>query len=71
MTLSLLALELFSPGLNNREAASIISIFVIGITIVGALGVRALGLRLGVRHDVTATLGTAKAVKPGNPEVIR
>ena len=43
MTLSLLALELSSPGINNREAASVISIFIIGITIVGALGVRALG----------------------------
>ena len=35
MTLSLLALELSSPGINNREAASIISIFIIVITIVG------------------------------------
>ena len=59
MTLSLLALELSSPGINNREAASIISIFIIGITIVGALGVRALGLRFGVRHDMAAALGTA------------
>ena len=66
MTLSLLALELSSPGINNREAASVISIFIIGITIVGALGVRALGLRLGVRHDVTATLGTARAAKLRN-----
>ncbi len=52
MTLSLLALEFASPGINNREAASIISIFIIGITIFGALIVRALGLRLAVRHDV-------------------
>jgi ABC-type sulfate transport system permease component len=59
MTLSLLALELSSPGINNREAASIISIFIIGITILGALAVRALGLRLGVRHDMSAALGTA------------
>ena len=54
MTLSLLALELSSPGINNREAASIISIFIIAITVIGALGVRALGLRLGVRHDMQA-----------------
>jgi iron(III) transport system permease protein len=54
MTLSLLALEFASPGINNREAASIISIFIIGITIAGALIVRNLGLRLSVRHDMSA-----------------
>jgi hypothetical protein len=59
MTLSLLALELSSPGINNREAASIISIFIIAITIIGALGVRALGLRLGVRHDMSSGLNPA------------
>ena len=56
MTLSLLALEFASPGINNREAASIISIFIIGITIAGALIVRNLGLRLSVRHDMSAGL---------------
>jgi hypothetical protein len=61
MTLSLLALELSSPGINNREAASIISIFIIGITITGALMVRALGLRLGGRHDMAAGLSAAPA----------
>ena len=65
MTLSLLALELSSPGINNREAASIISIFIIGVTIVGALGVRALGLRFGVRHDMSAGLGTAPQAETG------
>jgi iron(III) transport system permease protein len=66
MTLSLLALELSSPGINNREAASIISIFIIVITVAGALGVRALGLRLGVRHDMSAALGgAAKAQSAG------
>jgi iron(III) transport system permease protein len=59
MTLSLLALEFASPGINNREAASIISIFIIGITIVGALAVRALGLRFAVRHDMAGGLCTA------------
>ncbi len=54
MTLSLLALEFASPGINNREAASVISIFIIGITIVGALIVRNLSLRLAVRHDMVA-----------------
>jgi ABC-type sulfate transport system permease component len=65
MTLSLLAFELSSPGINNREAASIISIFIIGITIVGALAVRALGLRLGVRHDMAAGLGTGTQAETG------
>jgi iron(III) transport system permease protein len=57
MTLSLMALELSSVGVSNREAASIISIFIIAITVTGALIVRTFGLRLGVRHDLTA--GTA------------
>jgi iron(III) transport system permease protein len=54
MTLSLMALELSSVGVSNREAASIISIFIIAITIMGALIVRYFGLRVGVRHDLTA-----------------
>jgi iron(III) transport system permease protein len=54
MTLSLMALELSSVGVSNREAASIISIFIIAITITGALIVRYFGLRVGVRHDLTA-----------------
>jgi iron(III) transport system permease protein len=69
MTLSLLALEFASPGINNREAASIISIFIIGITIAGALIVRNLGLRLSVRHDMSAgvsphaTTGTSSGMQ--------
>jgi iron(III) transport system permease protein len=54
MTLSLMALELSSVGVSNREAASIISIFIIAITVTGALIVRYFGLRLGVRHDLPA-----------------
>jgi iron(III) transport system permease protein len=52
MTLSLMALELSATGINNREAASIISIFIIAITVVGAIVVRTYGHRLGVRHDM-------------------
>jgi iron(III) transport system permease protein len=52
MTLSLMALELSSVGISNREAASIISIFIITITVTGALVVRYFGLRVGVRHDI-------------------
>lgn len=52
MTLSLMALELSSTAVNNREAASIISIFIIAFTMAGALLIRHFGLRLGVRHDM-------------------
>ena len=54
MTLSLMALELSSLSVSNREAASIISIFIIAFTIAGALLVRYFGRRLGVRHDMQA-----------------
>jgi iron(III) transport system permease protein len=54
MTLSLMALELSSTAINNREAASIISIFIIAFTITGALLVRYFGRSLGVRHDMHA-----------------
>lgn len=54
MTLSLMALELSSSAVNNREAASIISLFIIAFTMTGALLIRHFGLRLGVRHDTQA-----------------
>ena len=54
MTLSLMALELSSTAVNNREAASIISIFIIAFTVTGALSLRYFGRRLGVRHDMHA-----------------
>ena len=63
MTLSLMALELSSIAVSNREAASIISIFIIALTVTGALIVRYFGLRLGVRHDMHATTaGLAHAI---------
>ncbi|SRR5581483_6808834 len=49
MTLSLMALELSSIAVSNREAASIISIFIIAMTVAGAVIVRAIGSRVGVR----------------------
>jgi iron(III) transport system permease protein len=68
MTLSLMALELSSIAVSNREAASIISIFIIGFTVTGALIVRYFGLRLGVRHDMQSVnagvLADAVAPKP-------
>ncbi len=54
LTLSLMALELSFGAIANREAASIVSIFILLLTVIVALIVRACGLRLGVRHDVTA-----------------
>lgn len=54
MTLSLMALELSSAAVSDREAASIVSIFIIALTMTGALLVRYFGRRLGVRHDMRA-----------------
>ena len=52
LTLSLMALELSLGEVNNREAASIVSIFILLLTVVVAVIVRAVGLRLSVRHDM-------------------
>ncbi len=54
MTLSLMALELSSNAVGNREAASIVSIFIIFFTVSGALLVRYFGRRFGVHHDMRA-----------------
>ena len=54
MTLSLMALELSSNAVGNREAASILSIFIISFTVTGALLVRYFGRRFGVHHDMHA-----------------
>lgn len=61
MTLSLMALELSSLSVSNREAASIISIFIILFTVAGALLVRYFGRRVGVRHDMHAGQGAPQA----------
>jgi iron(III) transport system permease protein len=50
-TLSILALEFASPDIGMREEASIISIFLIVLTVGVASLARALGLRLGVQHE--------------------
>ena len=62
MTLSLMALELSSVAVSNREAASIISIFIVAFTMTGALLVRYLGRRFGVRHDMHAGEGAASHI---------
>jgi iron(III) transport system permease protein len=67
MTLSLMALELSSTAVNNREAASIISIFIIAFTVTGALLVRYFGRRVGVRHDMHAGTSESTAQAGVNP----
>jgi iron(III) transport system permease protein len=64
MTLSLMALELSSLSVSNREAASIISIFIILFTVSGALLVRYFGRRFGVRHDMHAGARSPSAIAP-------
>ena len=75
MTLSLMALELSSIAISNREAASIISIFIIALTVTGALIVRYFGLRLGVRHDMQSVnagvLPERRGAQGGRREVTR
>ncbi|NIO06925.1 MAG: ABC transporter permease subunit [Deltaproteobacteria bacterium] len=54
-TLSILALEFASPDIGMREEASIISIFLIILTVGIASVARAFGLRLGVQHNRSAS----------------
>jgi iron(III) transport system permease protein len=49
-TLSLLALEYGSESVGNREAATVVSLIIIGMTCVMAIIIRAFGLRRSVRH---------------------
>lgn len=71
MTLSLMALELSSMAVSNREAASIISIFIIAMTMAGAIVVRGLGARFGVRARVSAASNLANVTEPAVAEVRR
>ena len=66
MTLSLLALELASSGVNNREAASIVSLVIIVVTVGGALAVRGLALRLSVRHNIRVRSAGPITPQPAN-----
>jgi len=62
ITLSLLALRLTTELADQREAASIVSIFIVLLTVGMALPLRALSLRLGVRHDVAVADAAPQAV---------
>jgi iron(III) transport system permease protein len=64
MTLSLMALELSSSAISNREGASIISIFIIAMTFAGALVVRHFGSRVGVRHEMHAPSSPSAPAAP-------
>ncbi len=59
-TLSLLALEFASPDIGMREEASIISIFLIVLTVGIASLARTYGLRLGVQHERRLSESTLK-----------
>ena len=60
ITLSLLALEFASPAIGRYEAASIVGLLMIILTVGLATVVRAFGLRLGVRQEQQATEHTAQ-----------
>ena len=61
-TLSILALIQAGQGGEGREVASIISIFIVMISVAGALVVRTIGLRMGLRHDIRARGAPAPAM---------
>lgn len=69
LTLSILALELSTVGVSNREAASIVSIFILLLTVVVAVIVRAFGGRLGIRHEMTAGATAGAPADPPPPPV--
>ena len=76
MTLSILALE-YRLGRGDQEAASIVAIFLMGMTVAISSLVWALGARLGVRHTQTSALAApggdrqeGAARSPG-PRVLR
>ena len=53
MTLSLLALEkMTASDHRDLEGAGIVSLFIVGMTVIVALTARSFGLRLGVSHNV-------------------
>jgi iron(III) transport system permease protein len=51
ITLSILVLEYAMPGSGMREAASVVNIIVMVITLIAALTARHYGFKLGVRHQ--------------------
>jgi iron(III) transport system permease protein len=70
MTLSLMALELSSISISNREAASIVSLFIIALTVSGAIVVRYFGSRVGIRHDLRVNPARTQTAAPPAAPVI-
>ncbi|MEE8517875.1 MAG: ABC transporter permease subunit [Dehalococcoidia bacterium] len=67
-TLSILALDLMTRSTGKDiEAAGIVSLFIVGMTVVVAVALRRFGLQLGVRHDVKAD-AKAEAERVGAPQ---
>lgn len=65
ITLSLLALRLTTELADQREAASIVSIFIVLLTVGVAIPLRSISLRLGVRHDAKGSdVSDKEAGKP-------
>jgi iron(III) transport system permease protein len=62
VTLSLLALEWASADVSQMEAAGIVNLVIMAMTMGLAIVARAFGLRLGVRHDVKAKDDAPKQV---------
>ena len=55
VTLSILALEMMTNASGSQvEAAGIVSLFIVTLTVIVALVARRFGLALGVRHDISA-----------------
>jgi iron(III) transport system permease protein len=61
ITLSLLGLELASPEVSKREAAGVVSLVIMVLTLGLALVARTFGLRIGVRQDMPAGAGQSAA----------
>jgi iron(III) transport system permease protein len=69
ITLSLLALRMTTELADQREAASIVSIFIVLLTVGVAIPLRALSQRIGVRHDARGTDIEPKDTAQGQPKV--
>lgn len=66
MTLSLLALQLSTALADQREAANVVSIFIIVLTVGIAVPLRAMGLRIGISHELTGSSRARRRVR-GRP----
>ena len=65
MTLSIMALELVSPRSGEREAAGVVALFMIGMTVGVAVIARFFGNRMSVSHHQQARGGLREAPVPG------